>query len=443
VKLSTPVKIRELQRKLYLKAKQEKSYRFYSLYDKVYRLDILHHAYRLVRARDKAPGVDGLTFAQIEESQEGIEGFLLRLQEELKGRLYRPDPVRRVYIPKPEGEKRPLGIPTIRDRVVQMATKLVIEPIFEADFQENSYGFRPKRNAHQAVEDVSKQLLWERTKVIDADLSKYFDTIPHKELLNLVAQRIVDGHILRLIKMWLKAPVIVKREDGKKVYEGGKGSKRGTPQGGVISPLLANIYLNVLDSTWKERKVEERLSARLIRYADDFVVLCKWKTAPVLKEVNTVLSKLDLALSREKTRVVDAREESFDFLGFNIRISYGRKSGKLFPLIRPSKKAVKKVRREIKQRTARSRLALPTGQVIKDLNKAVQGWVGYFYFENCSRDLNQVKRCLEERVRTYLRRKHRKRTRCYKIYPNSYLYQVLGLYKVPTTAPWTQALAKA
>lgn len=441
--LLTPEDIRELQRKLYLKAKREESYRFYSLYDKVYRYDILQHAYRLVRANGGAPGIDGVTFDQVEESEEGVAGFLLKLQEELKEKLYRPDPIRRVYIPKPDGDKRPLGIPTIKDRVIQMATKLVIEPIFEADFKENSYGFRPKRNAHQAVKDVAKQLLWGKTKVIDADLSKYFDTIPHKELLSLVAKRIVDGHILRLIKMWLKAPILVELEDGKKVYEGGKRNKKGTPQGGVISPLLANIYLNVLDSAWKERKVEERLSARLIRYADDFVVLCKWSTPPVWKEITTVLDKLGLKLNREKTKVVEAKEESFDFLGFNIRIANGRKSGKPFPLTRPSKKAMKKIRKEIKQRTSRSRLNLPTEWVIKDLNRVAQGWVGYYYFENCSRDLSQLKDYLEQRVRTYLRKKHQKKGRGYSAYPANYMYRVMRLYKIPTTAPWTQNLAKA
>jgi len=261
VTLETPDRIRELQRKLYRKAKQEPNFRFYLLYDKVYRRDILSHAYRLVKANKGASGVDGLTFEAIEEREGGAEGYLDQIAEELKRKTYRPMPVRRVNIPKPDGRQRPLGIPTIKDRVVQMAVKIVIEPIFEADFEDNSYGFRPKRDAHQAMDDVSLQLRMGKTQVIDADISKYFDTIPHGKLLALVAKRIVDKHILRLIKLWLKAPVVEEGKDGKKRTEG---NPKGTPQGGVISPLLANIYLHVLDRIWKVRKIEERFKARLI-----------------------------------------------------------------------------------------------------------------------------------------------------------------------------------
>ena len=224
--LKTPEKIRELQRKLYRKAKQEKEYRFYLLYDKVYRMDILNHAYNLVRANKGAPGIDGETFDSIEEREGGAEKYLEEVAGALKRKEYKPQAVRRVYIPKAAGGKRPLGIPVIRDRVVQMAVKIVIEPIFEADFQDNSYGFRPKRSAHQAVDDVANQLFKGRTEVIDADISKYFDTIPHSELMQVVAKRIVDKQILRLIKMWLRAPIVEKHEDGKKGY---KGNEKGMP----------------------------------------------------------------------------------------------------------------------------------------------------------------------------------------------------------------------
>jgi group II intron reverse transcriptase/maturase len=436
--LETPEKIRELQRKLYRKAKQEKEFRFYLLYDKVYRLDILNHAYRCVRANKGTCGVDGITFERIEEREEGVQKYLEAVAEELKRKTYKPMPVRRVYIPKPDGRKRPLGIPTVKDRIVQMAVKIVMEPIFEADFQENSYGFRPKRNAHQAVSDVSYHLRYGKHRVIDADISKYFDTIAHEKLLALVARRIVDKNILRLIKQWLKAPV-VEEENGKKKY---KGNDKGTPQGGVLSPLLANIYLNVLDTAWKMRKVQERLEARLIRYADDFVVVCKGNTEKIVRGIKMVLGDLELSLNKEKTKMVDAKEENFNFLGFTIRMIENPKTGKKFPLIVPSKKAVRSIKAEIKNLTCRRNCALPKEVVINKLNEVVGGWVNYFYYGNCSNELSKLKGYLEERARIYLRRKHGMKNWGYKTYPPRYLYVDLGLLKIPTTAPWTQ-MAKA
>ena len=435
--LETPERIRELQRKLYRKAKQEPKYRFYLLYDKVYRRDILSHAYRLVKANKGASGVDGLTFEAIEEKEGGAEKYLERIAEELKGKTYKPMPVRRVNIPKADGRQRPLGIPTIKDRVVQMAVKLVIEPIFEADFEDNSYGFRPKRDAHQAMDDVSLQLRMGKTQVIDADISKYFDTISHDKLLALVAKRIVDKNILRLIKLWLKAPVVEEGKDGKKRTEG---SPKGTPQGGVISPLLANIYLHVLDRIWKVKKVEERFKARMIRYADDLVVLCEGQTEKVLKGIKTVLRGLELSLNDEKTRVIDAKTGRFNFLGFAVEAKRNPRTGKRFPLITPSREAMTGIKAEIKVLTCRKNLKLPPEVVIRKLNEQVRGWVGYFYYGNCSRDLTKLKNFLDERVRIYLRRKHAKKSRGYKDYPYSYLYDNLGLYKIPTTAPWTQAV---
>jgi group II intron reverse transcriptase/maturase len=437
VMLKTPEKIRDLQRKLYQKAKQQKGYRFYLLYDKVCRLDILTHAYILVIANKGAPGVDGVTFESVEETEGGDQGYLEVIAGELKGKEYKPQPVRRVYIPKAGGGKRPLGIPTIRDRIVQMAVKILIEPIFEADFQENSYGFRPKRNAHQAVDDVRAYLLKGKMDVIDADISKYFDTIPHDKLIQLAAKRIVDKNILKLIKMWLKAPIVEEHEDGKKEYQG---NDKGTPQGGVISPLLANIYLNVLDTLWKTKKVQERLGARLVRYADDVVILCEGNTARILKGMKAVFNDLGLTLNEEKTKVVDARHESFTFLGFSIGMRKGRKAGVLFPLIEPSKKAMKHIRSEIKQLTTERYSATPTEVVIRRVTEVVRGWVGYFYYGNCTKAMSTLKEYLLYRLRVYMRRKYHFHGFGYMAFPNSYYHDTLGVYKVPLTAPWRHAM---
>jgi len=443
VVLVTPVKIRTLQRKLYAKAKQEPGYRFYALYDKVYRGDVLQHAYRLVRSNKGAPGIDGVSFEAI-EANEGIETFLEGLAEEVKNRTYRPMPVRRVMIPKPDGSQRPLGIPTIRDRVVQMAVKLMIEPIFEADFCECSYGFRPKRSAHDAMGDISYALRKGHTEVIDADLSKYFDTIPHAKLLAVVAERIADGGILHLIKQWLKAPVVEKGEDGKDRTSGGKGNRRGTPQGGVISPLLANLYLHLLDRIWERHGLAQKYAACLVRYADDMVLLCAKGTAKPLAMLKHILDRLGLTLNETKTKVVNAWGESFDFLGFEVRMHLGR-SGKAYPHIQPSKRSVKRINARLTELTTRNLTPIPLPIIVKRLNQSLRGWSCYFDYANSTKVFGDVKRHAEERLRTHLRKRHKVKARRagQGRFPNRVLYERCGLYKLPTTAAWKRAHALA
>src|ERR1700739_1756706 len=286
--LATPEKIRTLQRKLYRKAKAEPAFRFYVLYDKIYREDILRHAYAVACANAGAAGVDGMTFAAIEAS--GLEAWRAGLREELVSKTYRPDPVRRVMIPKPNGEgERALGIPTIRDRVLQTAAKLVLEPIFEADFEGSAYGYRPARGAVDAVKDVHRHLCRGYTDVVDADLSRYFDSIPHDDLLKSVARRVADGAVLRLIKLWLKAPIEERDGNGRRRIVGGKRNKRGTPQGGVASPLLANIYMNRFLKYWRLAERGEAFSAHVVSYADDFIILSRGRAAQALTWTKAVM----------------------------------------------------------------------------------------------------------------------------------------------------------
>jgi len=441
--LKTPERIRTLQRKLYRKAKQEPAFRFYALYDKVCRADILSHAYNLVRSNRGSAGIDGISFEDI-EADEGLSAYLAELEEALKSKTYKPSPVKRVMIPKDDGSERPLGIPTIRDRVAQMAVKLVVEPIFEADFCESSYGFRPKKSAHDAIDDIAYALNKGYTKVIDADLSKYFDTIPHDKLLTVVAERISDGEILRLIKMWLKAPVVGEGRDGKSRYVGGgKGSRKGTPQGGVISPLLSNLYLHLLDRTWERQHVEKRLGARLVRYADDLVVLCKDGSQRPLEVATRILERLELTLNADKTGVVDALQESFDFLGFEMRMRQSRRTGNIYAHVQPSKKSLKKAKDHITVLTHRRMTPLPMDILMDQVNKSLRGWTGYFHHLHCGKVFAQLKEHVHQRLCTHLRRRHKIRDReaGFIRFPRRVLYEKYGLYKVPTKAGWTNAHA--
>jgi len=442
--LKTPETIRTLQRKLYRKTKQEPACRFHALYDKVYRADILSHAYALVRANQGSAGIDGVTFAAIEE-QGGVTAFIAELEEALRNKTYKPDPVKRVMIPKADGSQRPLGIPTIRDRVAQMAAKLVIEPIFEADFCETSYGFRPKKSAHNAVDDVAYALNTGYTEVIDADLSKYFDTIPHANLMATVAERICDGAILHLIQMWLKAPIMEMDKDGtKRNIGGGKGNRKGTPQGGVISPLMSNLYLHLLDRIWERNNLQQRLGARIVRYADDIVILCRrGKSEQAMTVLRQILERLELTLNEAKTKVVNAYKGKFDFLGFTIWMAKGRKTGNYYPHVQPSKKSLQVIKDRVTKLTNRVRTVKPLTWVVKEVNATVRGWVSYFHYRNCSKTLTHLKSHVEERLRTHIRKRHKVRERKagYALFPIGTLYEKCALYKVPTTAGWKKAHA--
>ena len=373
--LETPDKIRNLQRKLYCKAKAEPAFRFYLLYDKICREDILRHAYALARANAGAPGVDGVTFEQIDAS--GVEAWLAGLREDLVSKTYRPDPVRRVMIPKPGGGERPLGIPTIRDRVVQTAAKIVLEPIFEADFEDSAYGYRPRRSAVDAVKEMHRLICRGYTDVVDADLSKYFDTIPHSDLLKSVARRIVDRHVLRLIKLWLKAPVEERDGDGKRRMSGGKSSDCGTPQGGVASPLLSNVYMNRFLKHWRLTGRGEAFRAHVVSYADDFVILSRGHAEEALAWTKAVMTKLGLTLNETKTSVKNARTESFDFLGYTFGPHRYRKDGHWYLGASPSKKSVQRIKTKIGDLLApRQQQAWP--EVRDQLNRLLVGWSAYF-----------------------------------------------------------------
>ena len=425
--LTTPSKIRELQIKLYRKAKNEPGYRFYMLYDKVYREDIVAHAYARVRANKGASGVDEQTFEEIESA--GLAEWLTGIREELRNRTYQPQPVRRVMIPKPGGGERPLGIPTIRDRVVQTAAKLLIEPIFEADFEPNAYGYRPKRSAQDAIQEVHELLCEGYTDVVDADLSKYFDTIPHSELLQCVARRIVDKHMLHLIKMWLKAPVEEKDETGKKRLTGGKDNDRGTPQGGVVSPLLANLYMNRMLKGWRKTKRGEQYQARVVNYADDFVILSRSKAAEAVEWTREVTTKLGLTLNETKTCIRQAREESFNFLGYTFGPQRYRKDGHWYLGASPAKKAVARIKEKVGDLLAPSNVG--TWPEVRDrLNRMLRGWSAYYSYGTRMPAYRAIDNYVYQSVRNFLRRRHKVQSRGTSRFSDEVVFGELGVLRL-------------
>jgi RNA-directed DNA polymerase len=403
--LQTPDKIRNLQRKLYLKAKAEPDYRFYLLYDKIYREDILHHAYDLMRTNNGAPGVDGMTFEKIEE--DGLEEWLSGIRKNLIEKTYRPAPVRRVMIPKPGGNgERPLGIPTIRDRTVQAAAKLVLEPIFEADLDPSAFGYRPKRGGHDAIKEVHTLICRGYTDVVDADLSKYFDTIPHRELMQSVARRIVDRNVLRLIKMWLKTPIEERGNDGKRRMSGGRRSTCGTPQGGVFSPTLANVYMNRFLKYWRRSERSSAYRAHVVSYADDFVILSRGHAEEALAWTGQAMARLGLTLNEAKTSIRDARRERFDFLGYAFGPHHYRKDGHWYMGASPSKKSVRRLKQKVGEILVPGNQA-PWPEVRDRLNRLLRGWSAYFSYGTRLVAYRAVDNHVYHSVRRFLVRRHK------------------------------------
>lgn len=432
--LEPPEKLRSLQRKLYGKAKAAPDYRFYLLYDKIHRPDVLAHAYALARRKDGAPGVDGETFDRIEAA--GLADWLTGLEDELRTRRYRAQPVRRVMIPKPGGGERPLGIPTIRDRVAQTAAKLVLEPIFEADLEPTAYGYRPDRSAIDAVEAVHKRLLEGYTAVVDADLSKYFDTIPHAELMKSVARRISDRHVLHLIKMWLTVPVEETGDDGGKRWAGGKGNRKGTPQGGVISPLLANLYFNRVLKYWRITRCGEAFSAHIVNYADDFVILSRGKAAEALAWTRRTMRQLGLTLNEAKTTLKRARTERFDFLGYSFGPHCYRLTGGRYLGASPSAKSLARIKSKVSDVLDRGNKA-PWPTVRDQVNRLLRGWQGYFRYGSCALAYRAVNRHVVDRVRTFLVDRHRLNSHGTRRYRFETVFGELGIHALRTPAAAT------